>query len=161
MTCRKLRCKYMTVCVGGGGNLPTLGLLYGLVTATFLHSAASEQHIPQREGGRKKKRVSIEWGRTGNEESVKKGGGVSVYMFESCRRICGEGGVKRVEMHWQRKLVKEGKRVCMEIRGQGQMQCNQSQCWEKREGHKLFPKIFLIIQPWEKSCTCAHTHRVQ
>lgn len=34
-----------------------------------------------------------------------------MYMFESCRRICGEGGVKRVEMHWQRKLVKEGKRV--------------------------------------------------
>lgn len=99
------------MCVGG--NLPTLGLLYGLVTATFLHSAASEQHIPQREGGRKKKRVSIERGRTGNEESVKKGGGggVSVYMFESRRRICGEGGVKRVEMHWQRKLVKEGKRV--------------------------------------------------
>lgn len=61
------------MCVGG--NLPTLGLLYGLVTATFLHSAASEQHIPQREGGRKKKRVSIERGRTGNEESVKKGGG--------------------------------------------------------------------------------------
>lgn len=51
-----------------------------------------------------------------------------MYMFESCRRICGEGGVKRVEMHWQRKLVKEGKRVYMEIRGQGQMQCNQSQC---------------------------------
>lgn len=97
------------MCVGG--NLPTLGLLYGLVTATFLHSAASEQHIPQREGGRKKKRVSIERGRTGNEESVKKGGGGSVYMFESRRRICGEGGVKRVEMHWQRKLVKEGKRV--------------------------------------------------
>lgn len=97
------------MCVGG--NLPTLGLLYGLVTVTFLHSAASEQHIPQREGGRKKKRVSIERGRTGNEESVKKGGGGSVYMFESRRRICGEGGVKRVEMHWQRKLVKEGKRV--------------------------------------------------
>lgn len=34
-----------------------------------------------------------------------------MYMFESRRRICGEGGVKRVEMHWQRKLVKEGKRV--------------------------------------------------
>lgn len=36
------------------GKAPSLGVVYGLVAAAFLHSAASEHHIPVREGRRRR-----------------------------------------------------------------------------------------------------------
>lgn len=43
-------CVHVCVC----GKAPSLGVVYGLVAAAFLHSAASEHHIPEEEGKKKR-----------------------------------------------------------------------------------------------------------
>lgn len=49
------------------GKAPTLGVVYGLVAAAFLHSAASEHHIPEREGRRREERVRKKVEREGKQ----------------------------------------------------------------------------------------------
>lgn len=44
-------CVRVCVC----GKAPSLGVVYGLVAAAFLRSAASEQHIPEEEGKKKRR----------------------------------------------------------------------------------------------------------
>lgn len=63
-------CMSMCVCVRvyvHVGKAPSLGVVYGLVAAAFLHSAASEHHIPEREGRRREERVRKKVERQGKQ----------------------------------------------------------------------------------------------
>lgn len=60
----------MCACVCICGKAPSLGVVYGLVAAAFLLSAASEHHIPEREGRRGEERVRKK-GEEGGEMEIK------------------------------------------------------------------------------------------
>lgn len=58
----------MCTCVCVCGKTASLGVVYGLVAAAFLHSAASEHHIPERERRRREERVRKKVEREGKME---------------------------------------------------------------------------------------------